>query len=82
MILKIPRATTTLLTALHLQKQAELILNRVEMAFWFEGLEWSSGCTASDKNRPLDSSPLYSSLALRPYCLTEVGQGVLLSRLR
>src|SRR6218665_3173819 len=44
---------------------------------WSDGLEWSTGCAASDASSPLGS---FFSLGLRPHCLTEVGLGVLLSR--
>ena len=42
---------------------------------WADGVEWSPGCAASDASGPLCSIPLW------PHCLTEVGQGALLSRL-
>jgi len=47
------------------------------MLFTCKYLVWSPGCAASDQWTTL----LYSSLALRTHCLTEVGLGALLSRL-
>jgi|SRR6218665_2389483 len=37
---------------------------------WSDGLEWSPGCAASDATSRQWPTLLYSSLALRPHCLT------------
>src|SRR6218665_1948101 len=64
--------------------QAELLVPRTQTApslfcGWSDGLEWSTGCAASDASgKP---TRLFFSLVLRPHCLTEVGLGALLSRL-
>src|SRR6218665_3357738 len=44
---------------------------------WSDGLEWSTGCAASDASSPLGS---FFFIVLRPHCLTGVGLGALLSR--